>query len=208
MKGNVRNIWRVWLQATLGEREHGLIAYPRYRARIESLILAHGGPGVDLYHAVGVFSALSPNSSEKDSLSGLCALLRAYRAGRKPEDAVCRAYPANRDKAWRILEGEDPLTVLGGPKTRAFFLNILHPESPGPVTVDAHAYSVWMGKRLKVKEPKITAQVYQAVSADYRLAGSWAGVRGNQIQAVCWFAWRRIHGLGAVNADQYVLFEV
>lgn len=213
MASGVQNIWSVWLRATAEERIRGSSSYHDYRHLIGALARTHMGErplsADSLSRAVGMFAALSPGASENDTVSGMCNLLRGRRRGDDLAQIRCRSYPDSKDKAWRILCGESPLLVLGGPKTRNFYLNILYPDDPVAVTVDAHAYSVWLGKRLKVTEPRITLPLYDRVAADYRLAAASAGILPNQMQATCWFAWRRLHDIrphSTGDNGQFVLF--
>lgn len=212
-RGGVQNIWSAWLRSTADERLRGRSAYRDYRHLIGDLASIHMEERPlsenSLSRAVGVFAALSPGASEADTISGMCNLLRGRQRGDELARIRCRSYPDSKDKAWRILHGESPLTILGGPKTSNFYRNILYPDDPVAVTVDAHAYSAWLGKRLKVTEPRITLPLYDQVAADYRVAAAAASILPSQMQATCWFAWRRLHDVrprSMGNNGQFVLF--
>lgn len=74
------------------------------------------------------------------------------------------------------------LQILGGDKTKSFFLNILEPMTTGPVTLDRHAYAaldingsgyVSVGDRRGAKKA-------------YREAAELVGLRPHEFQAIIW----------------------
>jgi hypothetical protein len=155
--------------------------------------------GIDADTAAAVVAALSPNNNwERNKLDAL-NLIRAYTLGGHNDALAIKTstYNANKLKALRILSGEQPLTVLGGLKVRAFYGCII--GDPDAICVDGHAYSIWTGLRVPTsKTPKISPKLYAAISADYikataeanRIMG--ANISPAQLQAITWLAWRRL----------------
>lgn len=82
-----------------------------------------------------------------------------------------------------------------GPKTTAFYQNILQPSDLYPVTIDGHMYSIWAGKRLRMKEVATMGFDYETVARDFRTVAFRVFVRPNQVQAILWFTWKRIHNV-------------
>ena len=153
---------------------------------------------VPLNTAVGVIAALSPNNNWTRNLIDADSIIRAYSVGGYDAAHSIKVSTFNRNKikALKILSGDDPMQILGGLKVRAFYDCIIGGDS---VCVDGHAYAIWQGEYIPTtKTPKITPKVYEAISADYRLAANTinsilqAEYSAAQIQAITWVAWRRI----------------
>jgi hypothetical protein len=153
---------------------------------------------VTLDTAAGVIAALSPNNRWERNVTDADSMIRAYSAGghNAANSIKVGTYNANKAKALGILSGDDCLQTLGGLKVRAFYDCILAGDS---VCVDGHAYAIWTGQYIPTTQtPKITPKLYDAISADYRLAAATinsilqAEYSAAQIQAITWLTWRRI----------------
>lgn len=187
----VENIMRVWLQSDSLDREAGRYAYSRYQYRIR-IVSARYAFGVQT--GCGAFAALSPNNDEAGNFRSLEYMMRDFREGLYLHEVTgVTTYPANREKAWRILRGEPALEVLGGLKVRAFYTCLVDPEDPAAVVVDGHTYSVWCGKRLILDDAACSSREYEQCASDFRVVAPLLGLRPSQLQATCWFTWRRIH---------------
>jgi hypothetical protein len=145
--------------------------------------------------AAGFVAALSPLNSWDTQLAftppSIAACLELIRAGRRPHEGIRGpGFFANRDKAARIITGENPLDVLGGDKVRAFFRNLTGDFSV--VTIDRHAVAItgYKGKGLS-KAGVPTSRLYSRLSQAYIFAGERIGMSGPEIQAVTWCHWRR-----------------
>lgn len=114
-------------------------------------------------------------------------MVLAAAAG-KAEPAVGGLCP-NRAKAWRIACGEDPDTVLSGPKVRAFWANILGDVET--VTVDVWAASAAEG--VKSKQAPVRRR-YQLLAESYRRTARRHGMSPRDVQAAVWTVYRRLHG--------------
>ena len=109
-----------------------------------------------------------------------------------------RSYKANVKKAQAIFAAARrslPFDhILKGPKVTSFARNILHPRTAGPVTVDAHAYSVAHLWRFTTHGMvKLTETRYQEIAEAYRVAAEQVGVQPHRLQAVTWVVWKRKH---------------
>ena len=136
----------------------------------------------DVAEASAVIAALSPQLSWDRNV------ILAKRAYAGELDGGC--LPASIVKAHRILAGEAPLDVLGGPKVRSFYANIVDPTDSITVTVDRHAVDIAVDTRLGKASPGLTPKRYLAWSQAYREAALVAGILPQQMQAVTWTSWR------------------
>lgn len=83
-------------------------------------------------------------------------------------------------KAARILAGDDPADVLGGPKTRAFWRNLT--GDPEAVTVDVWAATLFYG----TYRHQISPRQYRIAADGYRAAAEARGIEPREMQATTW----------------------
>lgn len=147
--------------------------------------------------AAGVIAALSPNNRWNRNLIDAEALIKAYVSDGDVRDIKVSTFNKNKAKAISILDGGDPLDVLGGRKVRAFYQCIMDDDA---VCVDGHAYSIWLGQRVTTtKTPSISAKLYEQIANDYRKATEQINnITGQhftpaQVQAVTWVVWRNLN---------------
>ena len=107
---------------------------------------------------------------------------------------------ANGTKAMRMLAGEAPQAVVGGPKVTAFWHSIMDPTT-GAVVVDRHALDVACGR---VNDDTTRGLYlgrkgnYERVAAMYRHAARILSkelgrpITACEIQAATWVAWREM----------------
>jgi len=149
--------------------------------------------------AAGIIAALSPQTSWPRNL-GLAA--RMYADGRLNGGALSRSVT----RATAIYHGAEPLNVLQGPKTRAFYRLIADPDDPDTVCIDRHAIDVAVGERLSVLDresryPLNRHNWYERFATVYRAAARQLAVTPSVVQATTWTVqtdrWRdiRIGGL-------------
>ena len=137
----------------------------------------------------GAAAAISPGLRYETTFSYLSVLLR------DPEGAVPTYSRANVVKATRILNGENPLAVLGGDKVRAFY-GLLSGTDPGAVVIDGHAINI---ARLKISgirslpaAARVTPARYRLAAAAYREVADLVGVPAHAVQAATWIHWRNL----------------
>jgi hypothetical protein len=201
MRG-VESIRHVLSLADSIDREEGLLAYPRYRLTLERFATHYGVP---LAGTVGAFVALSPNNDYAGNLRSLATLLWGFQQGISPERLSVSTYSACKRRAWSYINGIDFLSDAKGPKTRAFYQNILDPTNPEPVTVDGHMVGVWEGRRMTMKEATTSRFRYADVAQGVRDVAAELALVPCQAQAICWFTWKRIHAV--VYSPQLSLFR-
>lgn len=140
----------------------------------------------------GVLAALSPSTSWENNIAQAHEFMHR---GYAPYQSR-----ANNDKARRILGGEHPLDVLGGPKVLAFYDAIIEPnnEHSAPV-LDRHAIAVYMGHSVPDASKHIRyignkslpqRQVLGRIEGAYRNAADDIGVNVHVLQAATWIQWR------------------
>lgn len=151
------------------------------------------GYSLDRAQCAGILAALSPSCG----WSRNCELaIELAETGDCPH-----AYGLCIERARAIRDGGDPDAVLGGRKVRSFYRNIVDHGRQGPVTIDRHAVAILFGRRLSDAETKVLERkgAYHVCAGAYRTAGRILGLPPHTVQAVCWVAWRRIHGIDAVE---------
>lgn len=92
----------------------------------------------------------------------------------------------SRERAGAIREGATPLSVLGGPKTRAFYRNMM--GDTRPVAVDCHAACAanWTAD----KDTAPTDKQYRTIADAYRIAARECGETPRSMQAIVWIVIR------------------
>lgn len=199
-----RNITRTFRMTTIDDRVNGREWYARARRLSERLAAdATTSVGIlldedEVRRAAGVVAALSPRLAWRKNVE--YAEL-AYSLRHLELREFCSRIPTlnlNAAKAWRILNGEDPDDVLGGPKVRAFYFTITNPDDPRAVVVDRHAIDVAFGEVLTdATRPVMKGAAYDYIAALYVNASkivtretgeTWTPA---QTQAAVWTYWRR-----------------
>lgn len=187
--------------ATAADYEMGLDWYPRAKRIAESIANKVGLPGplpaIGWQTVAGVIAALSPNNRWERNVADAELVVRLFKAGGAEAALgakVC-TYKANLRKAVAILQGGESIeTILNGPKVIEFYHCICGDTQD--VCIDGHAYSVWVGQRLTMKEvPHIGKALRNQIKADYIKAARHCDLRPSEVQAITWCAWRRIHSV-------------
>ena len=199
-----RNILGVFALATSGELQEGREWYNRANRVAAEIASAHG---ISLETAAGVIAALSPNNRWERNIVDAENVIRAYSIGgaEEAENVKVCTYGKMRTKAVQILEApsmshhED---ILNGRKITAFYQCIIGCKDS--CCIDGHAYSIWFGDRLTMKQvPNIGKKLYAEIVSDYveaaeilRETGSrFSDLTAYEVQAITWVTWRRLHGI-------------
>ena len=152
-----------------------------------------------------VIAALSPNNRWERNIQDAENVITAFMHGNDQDvlEVKCCTYNANKLKALAILKSEslDYEDILRGPKVIEFF-HCISNHSSDDVCIDGHAYSIWYGSRLTMKEvPNIGKKLRERIKQDYNHA-TWfinqeLGVDylASQVQAITWVCHRRIYGI-------------
>jgi hypothetical protein len=194
MTGSVRDIIKTLNRADAVDIDEGRLSYFRYNEVLRNLAAFYS---VGFAETVAVFAALSPNSDYQGNLRSTATVIKGWKAGVDVERIRVVTYNHCRDRAFEYLNGVSFLETVKGKKIRSFYLNILNPMDPEPVTIDGHAVNIWRGRRMNLKEvagPKGRFN-YNEVARDYRSAAIRVGLLPNQVQAITWFTWKRVHSI-------------
>jgi hypothetical protein len=176
---SVDNILRVYGRSSKQDVAQGTIWY-RDAQRVATEI-AHGNTEM----GAGVIAALSPQQQwETNVRMARNAFIKRKASGH---------FPANNAKANAIMRGAEPLSVLGGAKVRAFYVNIAT-GGGDTVTIDRHsmavAYSRVIGDYDRQRIIERVASYPQLVSL-YREAAKILAMSPAELQAITWLTWRR-----------------
>jgi len=184
------NLELIFSQATEADRVTGLDSWFHYNRLLKTI---GNRTGFGIHAVTGVFAALSPNNDYMGNLRDTVRLLRAKRDRLKVHQVKVSTFNGNKEKAWAIAEGDDPLSHLRAPKTRNFYNSIVDPNDRRWVTVDGHIFNIYAGKRVALTEVKEHRGDYDTVAEEIRKMGDDHGIIPNQVQGILWYAWKRIH---------------
>jgi hypothetical protein len=150
--------------------------------------------GIETFQACGIIAALSPGRYWEKNIEDSETLISAYQAGARGSDLplVGTYGRQNVVKSVAILNGSQPLDVLGGNKVRNFYSNILNPANESPVTIDRHAKCCAYGVR-NADNSVVSESEYEFLAEHYRQAASTLDLVPCQFQAITWVTWRRLH---------------
>jgi hypothetical protein len=101
------------------------------------------------------------------------------------------------DKARKILALKSPTdeqvtSILRGPKTTNFYLNIMHYGDSSHLTVDRQAIQVALGRIVSDKEMSMTEPQYNWFKECYIYTANILGMRPSMLQSITWLTWRKI----------------
>ena len=186
LRGSKWHINDCYNRSSEAVRQAGSVWYvnAHYNA-IEIGELAGYGGDVALKVGSGIISALSPKTDWDKNLLYAKELVRTGYAPRQTE--------INNTKALRILEGEEPLDVLGGLKVIPFYLAIRSPEGDDPIPViDRHAAHVYTGYPLTEKQQKKlgNVRVVTRIQNQYLYIARKQKVHVHRLQATTWLQTR------------------
>lgn len=177
MTDHVLNIMSVFTAASDVSYREGLSWYDNANA------LAQEIAGGDAWKGAGVIAAFSPvcpwdrnvalarNAFATGVASGHTALFCGF--------------------AQRIMDGEHPLDVLKGDKTRAFASAIADPAGSMIATIDRHAHDIAMGRVHRDRERKIGKPLFRTLSDAYVEVAEMSDHSVAQVQAITWVSWRK-----------------
>lgn len=188
----------VYADATADDELAGLTWYgPDSDLELQAIQLAARTSGykLDRSQCAGILAALSPSCGWRRN----CDLAVELAA-----DGDCpHAYGLCIERARDIRNGADAAAVLGGRKVRSFYWNIFDPDRIGPVTIDRHALSIVLGRKVAENDYKILERkgAYHLAAGAYRSAGRELNLAPHTVQAVTWLTWRRQNGIVDASTD-------
>ena len=186
---------RIYREATPAELESGRDWYRRAQALAVEL------DPTDPERAAAVIAVLSPQLPWRKNVDCARAAYAARSAGATVDEitAAAKCLKKNARKAAEILWGAEPDAVVSGPKVRAFWHCIAHPESPQAVCIDRHAFDIAVGavcsaferdgQLARKGEYADVADAYLRAAKTLRAQGE--DITAAELQAVTWTVWRR-----------------
>lgn len=183
---STENILAIYEQATEAEKAAGIAWYKEARSFCRKQAQEYG---VSLEVVVAVISALSPRNKWEQNLKDAVTVLEAVRQGKGPDDVKVSTFGKNKVKAFNIVLNHKPSLVKASSKTAAFFDNIRY-ENSKEVTVDVHAFGIYMG--VKIPVTGLTPKKYAEIAEAYRQVAEQAKLLPYQIQAITWVTWKRL----------------
>lgn len=177
------NIIQVFRNCTEGDIHDGLNWYPR--ANLIARQIAENNAIV----GAGVIAALSPNLNWDINVSLAREILKTK--------IYTGHYRNTLEKAKRIINGENPLTVLHGWKTVNFYDCILNSGNTNSVCIDRHAIAICLGRpatdreRRELRATNSGLQKYNRYADAYRSVSLELNIKPSQLQAITWVSWRR-----------------
>jgi hypothetical protein len=168
-----RRLVALWHAADSAARTAGVQWYRAARAMARKLGRMHGCSAAT---AAGVIAALSPRLTWSYNVIAAEAVLA--KAERVPG-----VFRANLAKARAIAAGARPLTVLSGPKVRAFYRALCGDSSAAVV-------DVWTARAAGVDPQGLSPQLYAQVARALKLGADEVGTTTSAFQAVAWVAVR------------------
>jgi hypothetical protein len=198
---NQRHIVATFMNATSLEIEQGKQWYALAYEVCKRISIEYN---LNTECVAAVVAALSPNNKWERNIKDAENVCAAYMNG-SVDDAmavkVC-TYKKNLAKAVDILNAChcDYESILKGPKVIEFYHSIL--GALDDVCIDGHAYSVWFGERLTMKEvPSIGKKLRQTIKDDYIAATEFVNDNSEEqftpceIQAITWVTHKRVHNV-------------
>lgn len=179
----ISNILDVYEQASPLDIAEGLRWYNGAKKECSNLARRNN---LTLKQAVGIVAALSPRVNWGRNVIAAQNLARGIKG---------EGFGANKIKAHKILEGQNPEDVLRGDKVTAFYSNIMRPSTSQDVTIDRWAIRVTLGSqdwKTKVNTP--TAKQYLQLGNEYREAAALVGLKPLELQAITWVTIKRLCG--------------
>lgn len=167
-------------RATESDVEHGSSWYPEAARIARRIGRANGLP---FHRAAGIIAALSPRQQWSVNVRSAERVAAAYSEGAGTPPPVGMWVSLNA--AWRIANGERPLSVLRGPKVRAFYRNIVGQHDH--VTLDTWALRALGERGVEAPKPALrraAEECYREVAAEY-------GYTPAQAQAIAWVVVRQ-----------------
>jgi len=129
----VRNRLRKWRSlATEEQVKAGRVWYNEAEEVANSIAEV---TGIDTFTAAAVIAALSPRNKWERNTHDAWELCKAWAKGEEQDSVTVCTFHANRDKAWRILEGEKDVLATS-PKVSAFADTIVNGIMSQSIVVD------------------------------------------------------------------------
>jgi hypothetical protein len=188
---NKSNILNIYNQATEQEIKDGLDWYNKANTDCLAVLAHFPHQAYNINSVAGITAALSPRNKWARNIIDTYSLLT-------DSNSKVGTFNANKAKALAIKNlifatKTEVLDCLGGEKVRSFYQNILDPQDTTIVTVDGHAIGVWLGSR--ATSVSAAGDAYTTIQDAYIRTANELEIIPNQLQAITWLVYRRIHGI-------------
>lgn len=187
------------------ERSQGMSWYEDARNFCCSVAATHAIP---LEPVVAVVSLLSPRNKWDRNKLDAETLIAAEKKGDPLESVTVATFNGNRQRAWDLLKlGKfNPDKIFKGQKTRAFYDNLIDPDSDR-VTVDTWAARAAYNTKANWMR-SIGIREYRRLEAQYKTVAKAVKIKPYQLQAVVWVCIRnRLLGLTSHASVEKVLAQ-
>lgn len=138
--------------------------------------------GIGRSRTAAILAVLSPQTQWVQNWEFAERIVLAKVAGQRMP--AIGGFPANRKKAWRIVGGADPASVVRGPKVTAFWRALA--GDPSAVVLD-----IWMFRTFGLPDTP-TESVYHKTAAAFTSAADSLGVSARDLQATIWLQTRGV----------------
>lgn len=172
----LNNLFNYYHQANDKQKADGLAWYDIAHQSCKDVAAKYNLP---LTIVTGIVAALSPRMRWEDNIKYAEHFINGLDIP---------VFKANLLKAERILAGNDPLDVLGGPKTRAFYQNLSDPTCNSVACIDS-----WMLRAAYSNlnlAGNVTAYEYTTIENAVKVIAKQIGLLPLQVQAIIWVAVR------------------
>ena len=197
LKGSYRNIIELPISTANIQAGHDWYVDANKIARTVGSLAGHTNENA-VKVGSGVLSALSPQRDWDINISQALLLVT---------EGIHKHFKVQCDKAVAIMQGKEPLKVLGAraTKTKAFYQAILEPNNDySQPVIDRHAVAVYMGRSVSDKELKAldSSKVYNRIANAYIRASKVVGMNHHVLQAMTWTQWRENKGITSAASRQ------
>ena len=188
----ISNNLEAWFDhASLYNRTDGLIWYEKAQSFCQQTAATYD---IDSYTVAGVVSALSPNNKWSRNKVDAITVIEAWLSGKGPDDVKVCTYNANKQKAFRILEGES--ITESSPKTHSFAMNV-GLNSPDHITIDKWHIRACLCKPadgVVDTVEGVTPKQYRRIEAITARIAHKHNLKGYEMQAIVWVTIKQAWG--------------
>jgi hypothetical protein len=143
-----------------------------------------------------VVAALSPNNKWSRNLVDATIIFDAVRSGKTPSDVKVCTFTRNKEKAFRIAQGNERIVWSKNTQKTFSFTDNIADENSERVTVDGHAKNVADNALRPLSDPGTAVGAHYATYEQaYQIAAKCFGLKGYEFQAIVWVAWKRVHNI-------------
>jgi hypothetical protein len=198
MRKCVNSILRYYALSSASETREGLNWYTEANDYCKQLAERFN---VSIQQVSGIVAAFSPQAGWQDNkryaLSYLISPKNQLRSLAQQLKAKKIMTLKNEDAIYHSLSTDKIPKAF---KTKAFFLNILHPDVVTDVTIDRHAIAACIQstdnvQALSKEYGKLTKAQYDFFQKAYVMAANEANIFPHQMQAIVWTVYRRLRDL-------------